>query len=320
MPTVSVVVPVYNGEVTLAKTLGSILNQTFRDLEVVVIDDGSTDNTLAVVSGFEDPRIKAFSYENGGLPVARNRGIERATGEFISFIDADDLWSVDKIERQIEALNHHPRAGVAYSWTAFVDEQGEYLYVREASHLEGNVYPYLLVRNFISNGSNILVRRSVIDAVGLFDPQLRSVEDWEYYLRLAAHCHFAVVKQHQIFYRKSSRSMATNIPVMEAAALSVIERSFAKAPAHLQELKAKSLSNLYRYLAKQCIGYACHSEDLKVGRQKLQQAIKYCPSILMQQETQRLLVKLLALNLLPRQSARSLIGLLGDRFPMVRMR
>ncbi|PZV06832.1 MAG: glycosyl transferase family A [Leptolyngbya sp.] len=318
MPTVSVVVPVYNGEATLAKTLESILNQTFSDLEVVVIDDGSTDGTLAVLSNFKDPRIKIFSYENGGLPVARNRGINRATGEFISFIDADDLWSIDKLEQQVQALNHHPQAGVAYSWTAFVDEQGEFLYARESSYLEGDVYPQLLVRNFISSGSNILVRRSVIETVGLFDPQLQSVEDWEYYLRLATHCHFAVVKQHQIFYRKSSRSMATNIPVMEVASLTVIERSFAKAPAHLQGLKAKSLSNLYRYLAKQCIGYACRPEELKVARQKLQQAIQYYPGTLMQRETQRLMIKVLALSLLPRHSARSLIELLGDKFPMVR--
>ena len=95
MSTVSIVIPVYNGAKTIARTLESILKQTYQDLEIIVINDGSKDNTLEVVAGFEDPRIKVCSYPNGGLPVARNRGIDNATGEFISFVDAGDLWSQD---------------------------------------------------------------------------------------------------------------------------------------------------------------------------------------------------------------------------------
>ncbi len=92
MPKISVVVPAYNSQNTISETITSVLQQTFSDFELIVINDGSTDRTLELLSDVKDARLKVYSYPNGGLPTARNRGIVRATGEFISFIDADDLW------------------------------------------------------------------------------------------------------------------------------------------------------------------------------------------------------------------------------------
>ena len=117
MPTVSVVIPAYNPERTILETVESVLHQTFSDFELIVINDGSTDRTLDLLQTVQDSRLKIFSYSNGGLALARNRGISHAQGAYISFIDADDLWTIDKLELQLEALKQHPDMGVAYSWT-----------------------------------------------------------------------------------------------------------------------------------------------------------------------------------------------------------
>ena len=117
VPTVSVVIPAYNPERTILETVESVLHQTFSDFELIVINDGSTDRTLDLLQTVQDSRLKIFSYSNGGLALARNRGISHAQGAYISFIDADDLWTIDKLELQLEALKQHPDMGVAYSWT-----------------------------------------------------------------------------------------------------------------------------------------------------------------------------------------------------------
>jgi glycosyltransferase involved in cell wall biosynthesis len=317
MPTVSVIVPAYNVENTIVETIHSIQAQTFSDFELIVINDGSTDNTVEVVSQIQEPRLKIFSYENGGLPVARNRGIQRATGEFITFIDADDLWKPDKLERQLNALREHPEAGVAYSWTAFIDENSNFLFAWKPLYFEGDVYPQLLVRNFISSGSNIMVRRQFIEAAGEFDPSLKSVEDWDYYLRLAALCPFALVPDYQILYRRSSQSMTSKVEVMEQANLIVIERAFQSAPSELQYLKRRSLANAYRYLAKQCLASVLDKKGVKKATQKLKQAIRFSPRILSSQETQRLILKLLMVRLLPMKTATHFIQYLSRKLPMV---
>ncbi|NET65758.1 MAG: glycosyltransferase [Moorea sp. SIO1G6] len=317
MATISVIVPVYNGEKTILETIQSIQAQTFSDFELIAINDGSTDGTLDVISTVNDPRLKVFSYENGGLPVARNRGIRRSRGEFITFIDADDLWKPDKLELQLAALQKNPEAGVAYSWTAFIDENSKFLFAWQPLYWEGNVYPQLLIRNFISSGSNIMVKRKYIEAAGEFDPCLKSVEDWDYYLRLAALCPFALVPKYQILYRRSSQSMTSKVDVMENANLIVIERAFKAAPPELKSLKNKSLANAYRYLAKQCIANAFDNEAVKLAIKKLSYSIKLYPKFLLSKETMRLILKLLIIKIMPKKLAGHLIQLIGQKMPMV---
>ena len=166
-PLISIIVPAYNAEATLLETIDSIRHQTFSDFELIVIDDGSTDQTLAHVQSVRDPRVRIFTYPNQGLAASRNRGIEWSAGEFISFIDADDMWTPDKLELQLDALRRRPGAALAYSWTAFVDSDGRFLFAKEPSRFEGDVYADLLRNcNFVASGSNILVRRSCAVAVG----------------------------------------------------------------------------------------------------------------------------------------------------------
>jgi glycosyltransferase involved in cell wall biosynthesis len=298
MPTISVIVPAYNSQDTILETIASVQAQTFTDFELIVVNDGSSDRTLELLQTIRDPRVKVVSYENGGVSVARNRGISLATGEYLALIDADDLWTADKLELQLAALQQHPVAGVAYSWTCFIDRQAKFFRVDRPLHFTGNVYAELLKTNFLLSGSNPLIRKEALASVGNFDPTLTHAEEWDLYLRLAAKYDFVVVPKTQIFYRQTAGSASAKIEVMEKDALKVIDRAFQIAPPQLQPLKNQSLANLYRYLAHLYLTKISGVTAAEIARQKLQTAIRSYPRILLKREVQTLLVKLLLIQLL----------------------
>ncbi len=307
MPKISVIVPAYNAERTILKTIESVQQQTFSDFELIVINDGSTDQTLELLSQVEDPRLKVFSYSNGGLPTARNRGISRSTGSFIAFLDADDLWTPDKLELQLAVLQEHPEAGVAYSWTHFMDDQGEFSHTGESVFFEGDVYAQLLVGNFLGSGSNPLIRRQAIESTEEFDPELGSCEDWDYWLRLAARWPFVVVPKPQILYRQSAGAMSSKIEVMEKYHLITLEKAFRSAPPELQLLKKQSLSNLYQFLAHLCLTRIPKAAGAQQASQYLWKAIRLHPKVLLSKRTSVLLVKLMLIQILsPRIASRLL--------------
>src|SRR5919199_2454966 len=253
MPSISVIIPVYNGEKTIKETIESVLKQTFKDFELLVINDGSQDATLDIVNRIQDPRLKVFSYPNAGQSTSRNRGIELAVGEYISFIDADDLWTPDKLEAQVKALQENPQAAVAYSWTDWIDQSSQLIgkgsYITE----NGEVFAKLLLNDFVANGSNCLIRRQALIEVGGFDESVTPAEDWDLWLRLAARYEFVVVPSPQILYRISPNSASFDVWKMEASSLKVIEKAFAQAPESLRPLKKKSLGNRYKYLTYKSI-------------------------------------------------------------------
>ncbi len=296
MPTISVVIPAYNGERTIVETLQCLQKQTFSDFEIIVINDGSTDGTLEVIKTVQDSRLKVFSYSNGGLPVARNRGILQATGEFITFIDADDLWTPDKLELQLAALQKNPEAGLAYSWTLVMDEKGENFHPGTSVSFEGNVHAQLLLSNFIANGSNAMLRREAIASVGEFDSTLRSCEDWDYWLRVAPDWSFVVVPKNQILYRQSSGAMSSKVDVMEKNHLIVHERAFQAAPPELKVLKNQALANIYLFLTQLCLTHVSSASGIEPARHKLQKAIYLYPKLLLSKKTQTLLIKLLLIK------------------------
>jgi glycosyltransferase involved in cell wall biosynthesis len=307
MSTISVIVPAYNAERTILETITSVLQQTFSDFELIVINDGSTDKTLELLNTVKDSRLKIFSYENGGESVARNRGISQATGEFMAFLDADDLWTPDKLELQLAALQQNPEVGVAYSWAYYIDEKGESLQADQPIFFEGNVYAELLVRDFIVSGSNCLIRREAIESVGEFDPALPCAADWDYWLRLAARWSFVVVPKPQIFYRISSNSASSKVEVMEKCNLIVIERGFQSAPSEMQSLKNQSLANTYRYSAHLYLTRVGTADAAKQAAQKLWMAIRLYPRILRDSWTRNLLIKALLMRVISPKVSRNLI-------------
>lgn len=297
MPQISVIIPAYNAEPTILETIQSVQQQTFQDFEIIVINDGSKDKTVELVQSIQDERLKIFSYENGGVPVARNRGISHATGEFIAFLDADDLWTIDKLELQLAALEQNPKAGVAYSWTCFmdVDEEGKpFSFLPSPRYsFAGNVYEKLLVSDFIHSASNALIRREAIESTEEFDPTLKSCEDWDYWLRLAADWHFAVVPKHQILYRRTPGSLSSKVEVMKETSLIAIEKAYQAAPPELQYLKSYTLTSFHIYCASLYLQHRTDLAGVSQARQHLWSAICLRSSTLLDKTTQKLLTKLL---------------------------
>lgn len=267
MPLISVVIPVYNGEKTIQETIRSVLSQTFPDFELIVINDGSQDKTLEVVSTIRDPRLKIFSYPNAGVAASRNRGFLHSSGQFIAFLDADDLWTPDKLEAQLKALQEDPGAGVAYSWSNFISESNQVLQAGRRLTWSGNVHSKILVINFLEHGSNPLIRREALETVGGFEESLPPADDWDMWIRLAAKYPFVVVTAPQILYRVSTNSQSSNVVKLEAACLQVIERAFNQAPEELRSLKKRSLSEIYKYLTFKCLeGQPTQQRSLQAAR------------------------------------------------------
>lgn len=313
MPHISVVIPAYNAERTIVKTIESVQQQTFQDFELIVINDGSTDRTLELVQSIKDRRLKIFSYENGGLPTARNRGLSHATGEFITFIDADDLWTPDKLEAQLAALQQHPEAGVAYSWTYFMYEKGETFSFHPCppTSFEGNVYDKLLISDFIRSGSNVLLRKQAIASVGGFDPALKSCEDWDCWLRLAAKWTFVVVPKYQILYRQASGAMSSKVETMKEAALIAMEKAYRAAPPELQYLKKQTLTSFHKYVADLYLQHNNDTNAVTQAGQNLWAAIRLQPQTLLAQNTQRTLIKFILKRVFPPRVASYFLKLLS---------
>jgi glycosyltransferase involved in cell wall biosynthesis len=308
MPNISVIIPVYNAEETIKETIESVLSQTFSQFEIIVINDGSQDKTLEIVYRILDPRLKVLSYPNAGVSVSRNRGISQAAGDYVSFLDADDLWTPDKLETQLKALQANPQAAVAYSWTDWIDESGQFL--RSGGHItvNGDVYAKLLLRDFVESGSNPLIRRQALTEVGGFDKSLNLAADWDMWLRLAARYEFVAVPSSQILYRVSPNSMSSNVWKMEAESLQIIERAFAVAPESLQHLKREVLGSRYKYLTfKSLEGTPERKKGLAAVR-FLWQMVRYDRSMLLRSQILAIvLVKIAIATLLPSQLSQALL-------------
>jgi glycosyltransferase involved in cell wall biosynthesis len=192
-PLVSVVVITYNAADFVAHAIESVLQQSWTRLELIVVDDGSTDATASVVERFRDDRVSYVRQQNKGPNAARNEGIRRARGEFIAFLDCDDWWLPDKLLRQVARASQRETIGLIYSLATRVDSYGV---PGSQFHnvVEGRILDQLLRGQCISgSASSAMVTRRAIDAVGLFDESLHYAEDWEYWIRVASQFEVACV-------------------------------------------------------------------------------------------------------------------------------
>jgi glycosyltransferase involved in cell wall biosynthesis len=215
---VSVVVPAFNAADTIQETLDSISAQTYRTLEVVVVDDGSTDRTSAIAQGhsLRDPRVRVVFKPNGGVASARNEGIRVTRGAFIAFIDADDLWHPTKIEKQLAVLlSAEPETALIYSPFRSIDAEGNVFASPHKYGVSGWVIHRHFYSNFVGNGSSLLVRRHVLEELGGFDPSLRHMaaegcEDLLLQLRIAKHYRFGEVAEYLVGYRRFPGNMSSD--------------------------------------------------------------------------------------------------------------
>ncbi|MBB6224967.1 glycosyltransferase family 2 protein [Rhizobium leguminosarum] len=219
---VAVVIPAYNAEQTLSETINSVRNQTHRALDIVVVDDGSKDDTLAIAHEIVkiDPRVRVLKQRNSGVAAARNAGWRSTSADLVAFLDADDLWSPDKIARQLVALESGgPQVGLVYTWYAMIDHNNYVIYRSNEVSVEGDVLDDVLAQNFIGNGSSPLVRRNVLEATGGFDSSLQQrkaqgCEDYLFYCLAAELSHFVVVPDHLVGYRQTPDNMSANLTRM----------------------------------------------------------------------------------------------------------
>ena len=218
------------------------------------------------------------------------------------------MWTPDKLESQLKALQENPQAAVAYSWSDWIDESGQFL--RAGGHItvNGNAYEKLLLRDFVESGSNPLIRRKALEEVGTFDESLAFAEDWDLWLRLAARYEYVAVPSPQILYRISPESASFNVWKMEAGSLKVIERHFAQAPESLQHLKRETLGSRYKYLMFKAIEGNLERKKGLVAVRFLWQAIRYDSSMLRRVKIMLIvLVKIAAAIVLPSQQAQALL-------------
>ena len=234
---VSVVIPAYNAAATIDETLRSVRSQTHRTLEILVIDDGSNDETADVVCGraAQDSRIRLVRQENRGVAVARNRGIEEATADLVAFVDADDLWAPDKIEKQLAALrNEGPSVALVYTWWAQIDAASR-MTERYCPTERGDVLEHLCFGNIVGHCSSALVTKTAALEVGGFDPSLRArraqgCEDLQFYFRLAERHHFAIVPEYLTGYRHTSTNMSSDLLQMRRSYALVADEMRRKYP------------------------------------------------------------------------------------------
>lgn len=189
-PTVSVIIPTHNRGDILRRAIDSVLNQTYKDFELIVVSDGCTDNTDEIVTSYADPRIKFFSHEKScGASAARNTGIKASTGQYIAFLDDDDEWTVDKLEVQVPVIERSaPKLGLVYAWMEYI-EDGRVKCVR-APELRGDIFIEMLDKQAITNSSTLMIRREVLDVVKGFDESLLRGNDGDFIRRISKH--FAV--------------------------------------------------------------------------------------------------------------------------------
>ena len=301
MPKISIITPAYNAVKTIAETIDSVSRQTFKDWELIVVNDGSTDDTLNILQQINEPRLKIINQPNGGVAIARNQGIEAAQGEYIAFLDADDLWVNNKLELQLQALEQNPDVIVAYSWTCFMDEQQQgYVYHSSPAYqYAGDVYPRLLEGDFIHSGSNVLVCKSSLEGVGGFDRACSGCEDWDMWLRLAATGKFAVVPEYQIIYRRAFGSTTSNVELMYKRGQYAINKAFQAAPNDLQYIRRHTEANLGMYIASLYLQHGSDKTQAQKAGKQLFWSIRQYPLMLKQSYFWKLLVKLALRYLLP---------------------
>ncbi len=289
MSKVSVVIPAYNAMTYLPQTIANVLEQTYTDFEVLIVNDGSTDNVVEWVAQISDSRVWLISQENQGLAKTRNTGIRKSQGEYLAFLDADDLWESTKLAKQVEILDNHPEVGLVYSWVTYLNQHGKSTGRTVCYQAEGNVWSELVTKNLIECGSVPMVRRACLEAVGLFDEQLSCLnvgEDWDMWLRIAARYPFKVIKEPLVFYRQLTGSASKNYELVAKSFRAVIEKAFANASLELLPLRNKSYGNAYLTLGWKAI--QSQAKDYQQASYYRLQALKHNPWLFFAKEYWRL--------------------------------
>jgi glycosyltransferase involved in cell wall biosynthesis len=255
-PLVSAVVPAYNAARTLRAAVESILLQTVGDIEVIVVDDGSGDDTAGVARAIGDPRVRLVSQANGGASAARNAGIRSARGRYVAFLDADDLWLPEKLERQLAALRRHPDVHAVHCGATYVDDDLRVLSVRPCRRWRDALLDVLLFENLPAFPSSVLVRRDKLEERA-FDSSLALLEDWDLAIYAARHWNLQPVEDALTLYRVHPANRSRDVEKHLAPGLRVLERLFAdpSLPGRIRSRRRTVYARYYAVLAAAALKY-----------------------------------------------------------------
>jgi glycosyltransferase involved in cell wall biosynthesis len=266
-PKVSVIIPVFRVEKYIYLTLKSVFEQTFQDFEILIIDDGSPDTSIDICKKFEDHRLKIIRQSNRGLSSARNTGIRNSLGEFIAFLDGDDLWLPDKLEKHLNHLASAPDVGISFCRSELVDEKGNPLGTFLMPKLkELNTYD-LLCGNPVGNGSAAVVRREVLDAIRYqnsssdfpeyfyFDENFRRSEDIELWLRIIISTPWKIegIPDVLTLYRVNDIGLSSSLYQQLESWNQVLEKTHLYAPLIISQWENISRAYQLQYLSRRAI-------------------------------------------------------------------
>jgi glycosyltransferase involved in cell wall biosynthesis len=264
---VSVIVPAYNAARFITRTLESASRQTHRRLEIIVVDDGSTDETAELTKSFagKDERFRVVSTENRGVALARNKGLSLAQGDFVAFLDADDLWHPQKISLQLQKMLSRENCAVVYGWSANIDLNDAVTLMAPRWTVAGRCLNRHLFARVVGNGSTLLVRKAAALSVGGFDPRwaqmgLGGCEDLDFELRLAETYEFDCVEKYVTGYRTYPGNMSSDGRRMGRALVQTIRKSIERNSGLSKQARNWALGSAYHYATNTAIP----SRDVKM--------------------------------------------------------
>jgi glycosyltransferase involved in cell wall biosynthesis len=272
-PQVSVIIPTYNRSEFLRVAVGSALTQTLQDLEIIVVDDASEENTEEVISQFDDKRVRLIRHEtNQGVSAARNSGVMNSRGKYIAFLDDDDEWFPEKIERQWDLLEKSPKTvGVVYTgWVGADAATGRIIYNLAPSH-KGDIFEVMVLQDSLAPTSSFFVRKECFEKVGLFDIELQYGEDFDMWLRIAREFQFDYLKEPLVRYSipdNKKQSLSSNYELRIKVGEAQVKKY-----AGIFALHSKHYSRRYLDLG---VLY-CYTSNVSKGRAAFIKAIKIWP-------------------------------------------
>jgi glycosyltransferase involved in cell wall biosynthesis len=268
---VSVVIPTYNRSELLKKAVYSLQLQRHQNLEIIIVDDCSTDDTEAVVGDMHDPRIKYIRHPiNKGGSEARNTGIKHATGNYVGFLDSDDQWLPDKLEKQLAIFTSNPDVGAVYTGVKLFDDRQ---IIKEiVPRYRGDILPMLIESNCIDTTSSVLVKTALLHEINGFESALPSCQDWDLYLRLSKITNFDFVKDSMVlFFQHSGERISTNNAAVLSGQLYIFEAYKALAKELGDGIFGKFSINIFKTLLK--VGITSHDKEaVKLARKVLLEA------------------------------------------------
>ena len=247
---VSVVIPNYNYARYLRAAVDSVLEQTYREIEIIVVDDGSTDGSRKILDSYGE-RVQTIFQRNQGVSAARNNGVKASRGEFIAFLDADDSWLPSKIEKQVQCLKWDMSIGLVHVGVVEIDAAGNV--IRELlDGGAGDVWRDLLMfssRGIFGGGSGVMMRREIFDEAGGFDPQLSTSADWDLYFQVSSRHKVGFISEVLLRYRIHQSNMHSNIGLMEHDMIIAYKKAFRSASPEIASVRRRAYGSLHQNLA-----------------------------------------------------------------------